>query len=160
MAELWYRESENAPLPPITTVRQEPLTNLEIDANFRSLNLDIQTKADKANPVLIGTPIIESSTMLVLPRGASSSRPSTADDGSIRYNTELQRFEGKSRGVWDLIGGGATGAPGNSVFHLNDRSVTGNYTIPTNKNAGTFGPVTIQAGVVVNVPSGSVWSIV
>ena len=57
-------------------------------------------------------------------------------------------------------GGGAAGTGGNQVFFQNDLTVTGSYTIPTGKNAGTFGPVTINSGVVVTVPSGSVWTVV
>ena len=57
-------------------------------------------------------------------------------------------------------GGGASGAGGEQIFFLNDLTVTASYTIPTGKNAGTFGPVTVDAGVSVTVPSGSTWSIV
>jgi hypothetical protein len=57
-------------------------------------------------------------------------------------------------------GGGASGTGGNQIFFENDLNVTGSYTIPTGKNAGTFGPVTIDSGVTVTVPSGSVWSVV
>jgi hypothetical protein len=57
-------------------------------------------------------------------------------------------------------GGGASGTGGNQVFFENDLTVTGSYTIPTGKNAGTFGPVTVDSGVTVTVPSGSVWSVV
>jgi len=57
-------------------------------------------------------------------------------------------------------GGGASGGGGNQIFFLNDLAVTASYTIPTGKNAGTFGPVTIDGGVSVTVPSDSVWSIV
>jgi len=46
------------------------------------------------------------------------------------------------------------------IFWENDQAVTSNYTITTNKNAGTFGPITINSGVTVTVPSGSVWTIV
>lgn len=56
--------------------------------------------------------------------------------------------------------GGASGAGLNQVFYENDQTVTGNYTITTNKNAVTAGPVTINSGVTVTVPSGSSWSIV
>ena len=56
--------------------------------------------------------------------------------------------------------GSATGGGTNQVFFNNDLNVTVSYTIPTGKNAGTFGPVTIDNGVVVTVPSGQVWSIV
>jgi hypothetical protein len=46
------------------------------------------------------------------------------------------------------------------VFFENDQSVTNDYTIPSTKNAGTFGPITVDSGVTVTVSSGSVWSIV
>ena len=71
--------------------------------------------------------------------------------------------------VWDSTasdfvkiagGAGASGTGNNQVFFQNDLNVTGSYTIPTGKNAGTFGPVTINSGVVVTVPSGSVWTVV
>ena len=57
-------------------------------------------------------------------------------------------------------GGGASGAGGNQIFFQNDLTVTASYTIPTGKNAGTFGPVSINSGVVVTVPSVSVWTVV
>lgn len=57
-------------------------------------------------------------------------------------------------------GGGAAGTGGNQIFFQNDLNVTGSYTIPTGKNAGTFGPVTVNSGVTVTVPSGSVWTVV
>ena len=48
----------------------------------------------------------------------------------------------------------------NLAFYLNDITITTSYTIPTGKNAGTFGPVTVDTGVVVTVSPGSYWSIV
>lgn len=57
-------------------------------------------------------------------------------------------------------GGGAAGTGGNQIFFQNDLNVTASYTIPTGKNAGTFGPVTVDSGVTVTVPSGSVWTVV
>lgn len=57
-------------------------------------------------------------------------------------------------------GGGATGGGSDQAFYLNDITITTNYTITTNKNAMTAGPVTINSGVTVTVPSGSVWTIV
>ena len=57
-------------------------------------------------------------------------------------------------------GGGAAGTGANQIFFQNDQTVTGSYTIPTGKNAGTFGPVSINSGVTVTVPSGSVWTVV
>lgn len=56
--------------------------------------------------------------------------------------------------------GGATGAGGDQVFYENGQTVTTNYTITTNKNAMSAGPITINTGVTVTVPTGSVWTIV
>lgn len=46
------------------------------------------------------------------------------------------------------------------AFWENDTSINASYTITAGKNAGTFGPVTIQDGVVITIPSGSTWTIV
>lgn len=56
--------------------------------------------------------------------------------------------------------GGATGGGADQIFYENGQTVNTNYTITTNNNAGTFGPVSIATGVTVTIPSGSVWSIV
>jgi len=60
-----------------------------------------------------------------------------------------------SGNVYDASGGGT-----DNIFFLNGITVNTNYTIPTNYNAGTFGPVSIASGVTVTVPSGSVWTVV
>lgn len=57
-------------------------------------------------------------------------------------------------------GGGATGGGANQVFFENDQTVTNDYTIPGNKNAGTFGPITVDSGITVTVSSGAVWTVV
>lgn len=57
-------------------------------------------------------------------------------------------------------GGGAAGGGSDQIFFENDQYVTVSYTIPTGKNAGTFGPVVINSGVSVTIPSDSVWTIV
>lgn len=53
------------------------------------------------------------------------------------------------------VGGGS-----DLIFYENGQTVTSNYTITTGQNAGTFGPITINSGVTVTIPSGSTWSIV
>ncbi len=57
-------------------------------------------------------------------------------------------------------GGGATGGGANEVFFENDQTVTNDYTIPGTKNAGTFGPITVDSGITVTVSTGAVWTIV
>jgi hypothetical protein len=46
------------------------------------------------------------------------------------------------------------------VFFENSLTVTANYSIPADKNAGTFGPVSVADSITVTVPDTSVWSIV
>jgi len=57
-------------------------------------------------------------------------------------------------------GGGATGGGSDAIFWENGQTVTTNYTITDGKNAGTFGPVTINSGVTVTVGSGEYWTII
>ena len=52
------------------------------------------------------------------------------------------------------------GASTNSVFFENDTAVAVNYQITTGKNAMSAGPIAINAGIAVTVPSGSSWTIV
>lgn len=56
--------------------------------------------------------------------------------------------------------GGAAGAAGELVFFESETSIDNSYTITTNCNAMTPGPVSIASGVTVTVPSGSVWTVV
>ena len=60
---------------------------------------------------------------------------------------------------WAAAGGGAVGN-GNEIFWENDQTITGDYTITNNKNAGSFGPITIQSGTTVTVGSGETWTVV
>lgn len=55
----------------------------------------------------------------------------------------------------DQNGGG--GGAVNGVFYENDQTVNTSYTITTNKNAMSAGPITIASGVTVTIPSGSSW---
>lgn len=57
-------------------------------------------------------------------------------------------------------GGGATGGGADQVFFQNNQNVTTSYAITSGKNAMTAGPITINGGVTVTIPSGSVWTIV
>lgn len=83
-------------------------------------------------------------------------KPSYVWDGS-----QWQPFgSAGADGADGVGGGGATGGGTDAVFYENDTTVTTNYTITAGKNAMTAGPVTINSGVVVTVPSGSSWVVV
>ena len=59
---------------------------------------------------------------------------------------------------------GATGGGSDKVIIENGTTITTNYTIGTTFgatcNAGSFGPITINAGVTLTIPSGSVYTVV
>ena len=77
----------------------------------------------------------------------------------IRYNTTTSSFEGYGS-AWGAIGGGATGGGTDSWALEHDNTVTASYTISTGKNVVSAGPLTINNGATVTVPSGSTWVIV
>ena len=58
------------------------------------------------------------------------------------------------------VAGGASGGGTNQVFWENDQTITTSYAITNGKNAGSFGPITINSGVTVTVGSGETWSVV
>ena len=95
-----------------------------------------------------------------LPAGSSGERPTPASEGYIRFNSDNVKFEGYNGTDWTAVGGGATGGGSDTVFIVNGQTVTTNYTIPTNYNAGSFGPISINSGVTVTIPTGAVWTIV
>lgn len=95
-----------------------------------------------------------------IPKGTTAERDSTPASGMFRFNTSTGKFEGYSGAGWGNVGGGATGGGSDAVFWENDKVVSSNYTVTAGKNAMTAGPVTIDNGVSVAVPSGSTWTVV
>ena len=101
---------------------------------------------------------VNSTDAIKLPRGTTAQRPA-AQEGIIRANSDLYRFEGYINGAWGAIGGGATGGGGDTVFVENSLTVTTSYTITSGKSAMSVGDLSIASGVTVTVPSGSRWVI-
>jgi hypothetical protein len=58
--------------------------------------------------------------------------------------------------------GGKAPTGGNTfgVFYENDQVMVTDYTITTGRNAMSAGPITVNPGVVLTVPSGSTYTIV
>lgn len=59
-----------------------------------------------------------------------------------------------------LVGAMPVGGGSDHIFYENGTNVTTNYTITSGKNAMSAGPVTINNGVVVTIPTSSVWTVV
>jgi hypothetical protein len=116
--------------------------------------------ASLAGATFTGNVILGTTTALELPDGTTGQRPGTPVNGMIRYNTTLNQFEGYKSSAWGAIGGGATGGSSDDIFYENGQTVTTNYTLSTGKNALSAGPITINAGVTVTVPSGASWVVV
>ena len=61
---------------------------------------------------------------------------------------------------WDTIsGGGGSGSITTNGLYEHAHTISANYVITTNNNALTAGPITIDTGVSVTIPTGSTWVI-
>lgn len=95
----------------------------------------------------------------VVPVGTTGERDGTPSAGYLRFNTSATRAEIYNGTAWGSLGG-ATGGGTDDAFYENTNVITTNYTLSTNKNAMSAGPISINAGITVTIPAGSVWSII
>lgn len=105
---------------------------------------------------ITGTAVVDSDTRLIT-YCTSSTRPGSPVEGQIIYETDTNVYYGWKGAAWLPIGGGATGGGTDDVFYENSKTVTADYTITSGKNAISAGPITVNSGVNVTVPSGSTW---
>jgi hypothetical protein len=144
--------ASNTPTLALTSTGVGTINNMSIGATTASTGAFTNFTAS-------GTATFTSTGAVKAPVGTTAERPTPAT-GMIRYNSSNGQFEGYYASTWGQIGGGATGGGGNQVFVLNDQTVTVDYTIPTGKNASSAGPITIDTGITVTVPTDSTWVIV
>jgi hypothetical protein len=90
-----------------------------------------------------------------LPVGTTAQRSGSPVDGMIRGNSTDTQFEGYIGGKWGSIGGAQAGG----AIYENKQSITANYTMSTNYNGESVGPISISSGVTVEIPSNSRWVI-
>jgi hypothetical protein len=95
-----------------------------------------------------------------IPTGTTGERDGSPSAGYFRFNTTTGTFEGHNGSAWGSVGGGATGAGGDTVFSENSMIVTTSYTLTSGKSASSVGPITINSGATVTIPSGSRWVII
>lgn len=111
-----------------------------------------------ANGVLIGNgtgavTAVDMSTKGNILAGDGSGNPSALAVGTNDY--VLTAASGETTGLkWALAAAGATGGGTDQVFYENARVMTTNYTITSSKSASTVGPLTINSGVTLTIPSG------
>jgi hypothetical protein len=81
------------------------------------------------------------------------------EDPPTKTSGQILSYDGSGWVASNAVAG-ATGGGTDQVFYENDQSVTTNYTITTNKNAVTAGPISIDSGIIVTIPDGSVWTVI
>lgn len=80
---------------------------------------------------------------------------SSLTPAEIRFNTTTGRFEGFDGVNWAPIGGSVA----SGTIYENERTITTNYTMTAGNGGESVGPITINGGVVVTIPSTSRWVI-
>ena len=95
----------------------------------------------------------------VMPSGTTAQRNGSPNAGNLRFNTTDTSFEGYDGSAWGAIGGGggASGGGSDAIFYENGQTITTSYSITASTNAMSTGPLTVNSGVSVTVPSGSRW---
>jgi hypothetical protein len=124
-----------------------------IEAVTGAVNLSIGTLAVTGTSTFGGDSTYTGTGQVKLPAGTTAQRSGAPANGMIRYNSDDAGFEGYQDGAW----GGISGAQANGVIYENNLTITANYTLTTNKNGFSVGPITISGGVAVTIPSGQRW---
>jgi hypothetical protein len=136
-----------------------PLANL--DSDFTTLTNAINGLGNGTVSFIsitsAGNATFNTTGYVQLPAGTTAQRTGSPVAGMIRYNSDTGSFEGYSSSGWSAIGVGATGGGSDHVFFVNAQTVTTNYSIPSGDSAMSTGPITVNSGVTITVPSGSKW---
>ncbi|MGYP001407440532 len=161
-AHQWYVDTGDSTLK-IRNAANSAYVNVSAVGGIGTANLGL---ALAASPTFTGTAtfggnILMSGTGTIdIPVGTTAQRPGSPNNGMIRYNSTLSRYEGYSGSAWGALGGGATGGGSDTIFHTNDQSVSTDFTLVGTLNAMSAGPITIASGVTVTVSSGATWTVV
>ena len=145
----------------VTTLNNMTLANVTISSGSVTVgNVSITianvSTANVTTLVVTGNASFTSNSAVLLAKGTTAQQPAGVA-GYIRFNTDTTQFEGYNGTAWTDVGGGATGGGSDQIFVQNQQTVTTDYTISTNYNAMSTGPITINSGITVTVPSGSNW---
>lgn len=102
-------------------------------------------------------------TIVIKNSVTTGAKPTTSDivKGELAVNLIDKRIytRDNSSNIIQVGGIGATGGGVDAVFYENSQEVTTDYTITTGKSASSTGPITVNTGITVTIPSGSRWVI-
>ena len=136
------------------TANSVSLGNLTATGNVTAANFSTAGFANAANVVVSGDSQFNGTGSLKIPVGTNGQRPSPTT-GMVRFSSTDVQFEGYNGTVWTSIGGAQAGG----AVYENKQSISANYTMTTNYNGESVGPITVASGVTVTIPSGSRWVI-
>ena len=114
----------------------------------------IQTQLDAKSAT--ATTVTKTSTTGsgVLPAGTTAQRDGTPSAGYLRFNTTDTSAEIYDGSGWAAVGGGNSTDKG---LYEHAHTISADYTITSGNNALTAGPITIDSGYSVTIPTGSTW---
>jgi hypothetical protein len=121
-----------------------------IEAVTGAVNLSVGTLAVTGTSTFAGDSTYSGTGQVKLPAGTDAQRSGSPANGMIRYNTDLNSFEGYVAGNWGGIGGAQAGG----AILTNKDIASVSFTIPSGTNGLSVGPVTIADGVTITVTAG------
>ena len=160
----------------LTSIPNSALTNSSVTVNGTSISLGGSGTVTAAAGTLTGTTlnstVVSSSltsvgtiatgvwngTAITVPYGGTGLTSLTAN--YIPYGNGTSAFQSSSTFTFDGTTELAPAMGASNGLLLNAVAVASSYTIPTNYNAVSAGPITVNSSVTVTVPTGSSWSIV
>jgi hypothetical protein len=121
-----------------------------VEAVTGAVDLSIGTLAVTGTSTFAGDSTYNGTGQVKLPAGTDAQRSASPANGMIRYNTDLDSFEGYVDGDWGGIGGAQAGG----AILTNKDIASVSFTIPSGTNGLSVGPVTISSGVTITVTAG------
>jgi len=147
----WYVDTGDSTLK-IRNAANNAYVNVSTVGGIGTANLGL---APAASPTFTGDVTISSTSALQIPVGTTAQRPSSPAAGDLRFNSTTASAEIYNGSAFVAVGGGATGAGGDQILYENDLTVTTSYSVTANKGAHAVGPLVINSGVTLTVPSTS-----
>lgn len=136
----------------------QAITNVNIDSGaIDGTNIGANSVGTGAFSTLsaTGDGTFSGTGQIKVPTGTTAQRSGSPVDGMLRYNSDLDSFEGYADGLWGGIGGAQAGG----AIVTNKDTATVSYTIAAGENGFSVGPLTVDSGVVITVSSGQRWLI-
>jgi hypothetical protein len=121
-----------------------------VEAVTGAVDLSIGTLAVTGTSTFAADSTYNGTGQVKLPAGTDAQRSASPANGMIRYNTDLDSFEGYVAGDWGGIGGAQAGG----AILTNKDIASVSFTIPSGTNGLSVGPVTISSGVTITVTAG------